>query len=149
MPKNTSAKILSRWREMDLLLWRRELHIPKFAKKRGVSEKTVRRDIRAFTDLGQKITPLTGQGSGYDRASAAKYGEKFYKGDSQVWAYASGAIPLFRHPEEEAMRREQAKKAAERKRLAEEKKRAEAPQQPAKGTRPTNPAARQGPPVGG
>lgn len=102
MPKNTTADILRRWREMDLLLWRWELHIPKFAKKWGVSEKTVYRDIAAFKALGQHPQPQPWWGAGYadSRADAAKRDEKYYDGGVLIWGYVrTKCKPLFRHPE--------------------------------------------------
>lgn len=82
MPKNSTADILRRWRAMDLLLWKGQLVVPTFAKKYGVSLKTVRRDLDGFEELGQKI-----------REQVDPEG-----GRAWIWVYEEGTEPLFRHP---------------------------------------------------
>ena len=56
MPKNPSTLILKRWRTMDAELASLfGLSIRRFAKQWKVSEKTIRRDLKAFMELGQRV----------------------------------------------------------------------------------------------
>jgi hypothetical protein len=56
MPKNHTTDILRRWRAMDAALYDRGgLRLAYFTRRWGVSEKTVRRDLEAFRELGQRL----------------------------------------------------------------------------------------------
>lgn len=87
MPKNSTATILSRWREMDLLLTTWELVIPRFARRHRVSPKTIRRDIEGFREMDQVI---------------GRSDHKDVRRNAFVWGYTSGTTPLFRQPAEDA-----------------------------------------------
>jgi hypothetical protein len=89
MPKNPSTEILRRWQALDYLLSMRSLEISTFAKRCGVSIKTVRRDLRAFRELGQKIVD---EDASRVRISA-KTGKLIHV-RFVVWGY-SGCRPLF------------------------------------------------------
>lgn len=83
MPKNSSIDVLKRWMALDGLLTGRGEHTARlkagpFAKKWGVSEKTVRRDLLAFKEMGQEIRQCQFEG---DRAPR--------------WYYPNGVQPLF------------------------------------------------------
>lgn len=52
---NKTTKMLKRWLKLDEALSRGWMSLKDFAKRNGVSEKTVRRDIDAFRRLGQGI----------------------------------------------------------------------------------------------
>jgi hypothetical protein len=58
MAKNPTTEVLKRWMEMERALRGDGLYIPWFAKKWGVTQKTVRRDLEAFKALGQKVRPF-------------------------------------------------------------------------------------------
>ena len=66
MPKNSNVEVLRRWRDMDAWLagrlvgkaggrTRRGLSLRYFARKWGVSARTVVRDLIAFQSLGQEL----------------------------------------------------------------------------------------------
>jgi hypothetical protein len=56
MAKRSAAHMLRRWFELDRLLASPTgLDVGEFASKWGVDEKTVRRDLKAFKELGQVI----------------------------------------------------------------------------------------------
>lgn len=78
MPKNSSTLILKRWREMDRLLCHYQLDVLTFANEWSVSTKTVRRDLAAFRELGQKL-----------RKSHDDETNEWY------WSYEKGTTPLF------------------------------------------------------
>jgi hypothetical protein len=81
--KNKAPAILRRWISLDHALHNRSLNIRFFAKRTHVTEKTIRRDIKAFKWLGKK------------------YGRDVYfyrEGAEYVWGYAYGTgrpLPLF------------------------------------------------------
>src|SRR4051812_9630530 len=97
MPKHSTATILKRWREMDKLLLGVGLHIPAFAKLWAVSEKTVRRDLKAFGELGRPAVPQVMEAQRATRAERRQSGEKVYAGVKLVWRYSPEVRPLFRH----------------------------------------------------
>jgi hypothetical protein len=53
MPKNSAIDVLRRWRAMDRDLSHGGLHVPRFARRWKVSDRTVRRDLEDFHALGQ------------------------------------------------------------------------------------------------
>jgi hypothetical protein len=83
MPKNSSVEVLRRWRAMDAALAiddaRLGLHVPTFAREWNVNERTVRRDLAAFRDLGQEMI-------------CNDLGEEEGR---RCWWYARGVLPLF------------------------------------------------------
>jgi predicted DNA-binding transcriptional regulator YafY len=72
----TSLKILKRWIALDAALRTGMLDIDKFARKFRVTEKTIRRDISAFQELGQVMV--------YE-----KHGRTYW------WRYDAFIRPLF------------------------------------------------------
>src|SRR4051794_21355648 len=70
MPKNSSIDILKRWQAMDAALAGHEwFTVRRFAKKWGVSDRTVFRDLDAFRAMGQAIKcipPASGSELLYD-----------------------------------------------------------------------------------
>jgi hypothetical protein len=78
MPKNSSADILRRWQAMDAMLTRGRLFVASFARKWNVSMRTVKRDLNAFEELGQRVK------RGYEWEIAEHY-----------WRYVAGQRPLF------------------------------------------------------
>jgi hypothetical protein len=79
MPKNPTTEILRRWRDMDLQLRSSYgLVIPRFARQWKVSEKTVRRDLAAFKELGLELVQDVREGEIHP-----------------MWHYARGHGPLF------------------------------------------------------
>jgi hypothetical protein len=50
---NSTLNVLKRWVAMDAALNERGLNVPRFARKWKVSTRTVRRDLKAFKQLGQ------------------------------------------------------------------------------------------------
>jgi hypothetical protein len=58
------------------------LHVPSFARKWRVSEKTVRRDLAAFAELGREAWQLVIEVSGQR---------------DRPWQYKPDVRPLFRH----------------------------------------------------
>jgi hypothetical protein len=81
---NSTASVLKRWREMDAALcpasgW---MNVRRFAEAHGVSTRTVRRDLKAFQQLGQRMECVhPGPGSEEVR--------------DYVWRYLPGVPPLF------------------------------------------------------
>jgi hypothetical protein len=56
MPKNSSSDILKRWKAMDAALGSlKGLSVAGFARQWKVSTKTVRRDLEAFREIGQRV----------------------------------------------------------------------------------------------
>jgi hypothetical protein len=55
MPKHSSTDVLKRWRELDWELARGKLVVARFAEKWGVNPATVRRDLKAFKAMKQRI----------------------------------------------------------------------------------------------
>lgn len=78
MPKNSSLDVLRRWREMDEHLARGRLFVASFARRWKVSPKTVRRDLAAFQEIGQRMA------KGFEQELS-----EFY------WAHESGVKRLF------------------------------------------------------
>jgi NADH/NAD ratio-sensing transcriptional regulator Rex len=78
MPKNSSTAVLRRWQALDRHLRDGNLLVRYFAEQWGVSEKTIRRDLDAFRQLGQRTM------KGYEQEIAEWW-----------WRYERGVEPLF------------------------------------------------------
>jgi hypothetical protein len=78
---SATTTILRRWMAMDRGLSTLGLELGVFAKQFDVSEKTVRRDLEAFRELGKEMM------CDCDRPGR-RYGQ-------YTWFYASGVDPLF------------------------------------------------------
>jgi hypothetical protein len=81
----SALSVLKRWQAMDaeLLPGRWGLHVERFARRWQVSTKTVRRDLAAFRELGQRMHLVyTGQET---EGEVREY----------VWRYGKGVKPLF------------------------------------------------------
>jgi len=80
MSKNKNVDTVQRWMKLDVLLdqeW--NLTIKRCAERLNVSEKTIRRDIEAFRELGQDI------GWEYSPERDGRY----------YYTYFAGDLPLF------------------------------------------------------
>jgi len=83
------AENLRRYRSMDRLLASQSgLKISVFAKHFGVSEKTIRRDLKAFAELK------------YEARAKEHEGEREY-----IWKYKRGTQPMFRHEKPKMIKR--------------------------------------------
>jgi hypothetical protein len=84
MPKNSLVEILRRWQAMDAALFSYDgLNIARFARRWKVNIKTVRRDLEAFREVGQRTV--------CERDEPGRY----------CWHYEGGVSPLF-NPDWEA-----------------------------------------------
>ena len=78
---SATTAILRRWVAMDAALSKLGLELRPFAKQWDVSEKTIRRDLEAFRELGQDMT--------CDCESPSRRHGQY------MWFYALGVDPLF------------------------------------------------------
>jgi hypothetical protein len=79
MPKHTAVEILRRWQAMDAALFSYDgLNIARFARRWKVNIKTVRRDLEAFKELGQRMVCRSDDGGRWNWHYDGEVGDRIY-----------------------------------------------------------------------